>query len=240
MTNIFFFSAGNSDPRFTKITTMDGRHPKCTDSASNHGITGGNATHSNTPSVISVGYSDGVAPVSPNGDWVLMDQHNNHVGSPSTGAANNDPPFYGLELIYMDLTEWENTVRSLPTNAVVLSESALSWDEVVRLSDCDGKIVQIGTAGATGGQATRKHTASCSLSSVSPPAGQYNAYGDYNTDVIANQAHGHAAGSADTDEKTTLPKHVTTRFYKANAKTSMALAGMVAFADGTPSSIGIT
>jgi hypothetical protein len=205
-------------------------------------VTGGSTTHANTPSVVSQGYS-GSSTFDNTGQTPYIEKtHNNHSTTPSTTSANNDPPYYTYDLIYMDLAAWEASVKCLPINAVVLSDTALTWSEVTRDADADGKIVQIATAGSTGGTSTRNHTAVCSLGSGGDGVAAYwdVSSGDppvpVSTDARIYETHTHGAGSSATDAATTIPYHVVTRLYKATVQTTKALTGMIAFVDGDPGS----
>jgi len=164
-----------------------------------------------------------------------MNTHSHGV-SASGDAQNNDPSYYTLSLIYMDLTEWELSERRIPQNAVVLSEASLAaWTEVARLSAPDGKLIKLGSPGSTGGRETHQHTASGSLAAMSALLSQMYYYeGEDPVEYAANASHSHTF-SFSSAAKTIKPARIQTRLYYAIATTLKAEAGIIAFVDAAPS-----
>lgn len=234
MTSIFFLWPGGTAPSpYTKTSAFNGYYPKCTSTVGNHGVTGGSTNHSNTPTLTSEGQSTTNHCYHGSGS-TATNPHNNHATSGlSCSTVNNDPPYYTYELIYMDLTSWENNVRCLPSGAIVLSTSSLAaWDEVTRYGSGDNKLVKFGAAGSSGGTATRSHTVQCALASITNGlAVEYSG----SSAVLNSYPHSHGTASGTSSAVSTLPKRVVTRFYEALSQTTQALSGMVAFVDGTPS-----
>jgi hypothetical protein len=158
-----------------------------------------------------------------------MHDHTN-PSSYSISSANNDPAYYGLDLIYMDFATWKAYHRKFPDGAVVLSSQALvTSSNLARFADADGKYIMNTTPAATGGSTgTRNHTVTASTGRGSTGVGSSN--GSTLSSVID---HGHTI-SLSSSGNTNEPRTLTTRLYEILNTYVAASAGMVAFCDGTP------
>ena len=231
MTNIYFLYRGASPPSPYQVkATWDGKYIRF----GSHGTTGGSSTHTHTGS----NKQCSSAPSSSNyiraaGSFEAMKSHTHSI-SESISSQNNDPSYYTLSLIYMDLAEWELSERRIPKDAVILSEASLAaWTEVARLSVADGKLIKLGTPGSVGGNVNHSHVVSGSLSS----GGNYFRY--VNQDFCDVGEHWYASHTHtlnfSSSSKTIFPARMQTRLYYALATTLKAQSGIIAFVDAPPS-----
>lgn len=242
MTNLIIGWLGGTPPSpWQKLTDYDGEYLRCTATAVQAKTTGGNSTHTHAIINFSVGncgsqnHDCDVEGICENCGTV----HNNHsLGSNSVSSVANDPPYFTFELIYMDLATWEASERRFPEGAILLSDIIQSWGSLSRHSDSDGKLWKIGTAGTSGGTSTRAHTISIALGSGGNGinAGVYYDP-EWPTEVrtAADAIHSHPSADSTSGNHSTLPKRVQLRFYRVTELTDRALAGVICFADGTPS-----
>lgn len=160
-----------------------------------------------------------------------------HHSSPASWTIDendNNPLYFGLDIIYIDIQVWEGTQRRFPEGAVILSSSVLSDTHLSRLSEADGKYIRNCEPGTTGGSSTpQSHI-------VQGTTGSYG-----NDDLVA-------LGSGGPTRTTTLshahvvkvpssavyaePRNLVTRLYEALARTMKANENSVVFVDGTPGS----
>lgn len=157
-----------------------------------------------------------------------------HTTSVSIGSANNDPPYYTLSLIRIDASVWLSSVRSLPPNAVVASDRAISWNELSRFTPADNRLVKLGSPGSTGGSSTHNHSFSGTLAAYKSCNTPYGYTDEPETvDYAYCMSHSHTiSGSLSSADLT--PSYVRTRLYQVTTQTIKVPAGVVCFFDGTP------
>lgn len=233
MTNLMAFWGGGTPPSpWQKLTTWDGKYLRFSSTYSQHGTTGGSATHYHTTTNWSVGNNSTSSQYTEIGSVSKLKAHTHAAPtSPTVANANNDPLYYTLELIYMDLAEWESSERRFPSGAIVLSDAVISWSAVARFTAADGKLIKLGTAGSTGGLDTASHTVTGNLHDGSSGVSLDNFMQQWS--APNNVSHGHTV-SAMSSAKTTLPKHVRTRLYSFTETSDRAEAGIICFVDNTP------
>lgn len=233
MTNLMAFWSGGTPPSpWQKVTTWDGKYLRFGNTYSQHGTTGGSATHYHTTTNWSVGNNSTSSQYTEIGSVSKLKAHTHAApASPTVASANNDPLYYTLELIYMDLAEWESSERRFPQGTIVLSDAVISWSPVARFTSADGKLIKLGTAGSTGGSNTASHTVTGNLQDNSSGVSLDNFMQQWS--APNNVSHGHAI-SATSSAKTTLPKHVRTRLYRFTETSDRAEAGIICFVDNTP------
>jgi hypothetical protein len=150
----------------------------------------------------------------------------------SISAVNNDPAWYGLDLIYMDLSTWETYEKRFPDGAVVLSSQALSDPGFMeRFTAADGKYIVNTTPETTGGVTENKQhyctgTTGAGKGAVSIEVEYWSVFVNY-----SDHTHNAAAWS---DGRTNEPRNLTTRLYEILAQTISAKTGTVVFCDGAP------
>jgi len=146
---------------------------------------------------------------------------------------NNNPPGWGLDIIYMNLTTWESSVRSFPEGSIIMSNGVLTDASLERYSAADGRYIVHTTPETTVGTSTpQSHTVSGSLSEV-----QGVVFSDgWFTQKVGDRAlhHGHTFSFA-SEAKYVEPRNLVTRLYHALQNTSRAVAGSVVFVDGSVS-----
>lgn len=157
-----------------------------------------------------------------------------HTTSVSIGSANNDPPYYTLSLIRIDASVWLSSVRSLPPNAVVASDRAISWNELSRFTPADNRLVKLGSPGSTGGSSTHNHSFSGTLAAYKSCNTPYGNTDEPETvDYADCMSHSHTiSGSLSSADLT--PSYVRTRLYQVTTQTIKVPARVVCFFDGTP------
>ncbi len=232
MTNIYIFWKEATDPPspWTRLTRAN-KYLRFNSSTSNHWTDTGASTHnhSNTMSSYSCGGPDFSLGVS-SGSAQAMDNHVHDQGSWSISSADNLPPGYALDIIYMDMAEWE-AICKFPNGSVVMSNGTLTDAELTRFSSADNKLIYNNTPGSTKGSSTHTHSVSGYTAYVTPgsPGWAYQNSGG----VDANAYHRHHISSTTSSSSTTSPKILTTRLYYTLQETSKALAGVVVFVDGS-------
>jgi hypothetical protein len=233
MSNILFFWMESYDPPspWTRLTRQ-GKYIRLTDSAANHLATIGATTHNHDNEVAS--FSIGNCPAYSlvvEGAYYAEGIHNHsNPSSYAITSANNDPAYYGLDLIYMDFAVWKASYRTIPYGAVVLSAQALSESpNLARFTTADGKYILNTTPGTEGGSTgTRSHTVTATTASGG--TGIAAASGSN----LKNQlSHTHTI-SLTSGGNTNEPRNLTTRLYEVLSLILAAKADMVAFCDGTP------
>ena len=233
MTNIFVFwkSAGDPPSPWTRLTRQ-GKYVRFTDSVANHLSVVGSATHNHNNTMSSYNCGSGNE-LSYGADYsTAMPAHSHSNPSWSISSNNNDPPYYGLDLIYMDFAAWEANERRFPAGAVVLSSQALSEDAyLARFTAADGKFIMNTTPAATGGTVTPQSHRCQGTTGITGSA-TYWVGGGY--DMCANsQGHNHSIDLY-SDSKYQGPRQLVTRLYEALAQTLNAQVGTVVFCDNAP------
>jgi hypothetical protein len=235
--NIFVFWRPSADPPlpWTRLTRQ-GRYCRFTDSVAYHLAQVGASTHyhANTMSSVWIGNSNTSTNYSDGGVTLL----GNHAqGSPSAwsiSAVNNDPAWYGLDLIYMDLAVWESVEKRFPDGAIILSSEALTDAGFMeRFTAADGKYI-VNTVPETTGGVTENKQHYCTAN-TGTGKGAVNEQSSGRTGLASYTDHTHPAAawsSANTNE----PRNLTTRLYEILALTLMAKTGTVVFCDGVPGS----
>lgn len=242
MTNLYVFWRLVADPPapWTRLTRTN-QYLRFDASTANHwsqvgawthihpsvsGFTVGTSVHSgqvNTVSPHSLQYDD------------IMGPHSNHAapGSYSIGSANNAPAGIGLDIIYVDLTTWENQIRSFPAGAVIMSNGALVDAPLSRYSAADGKFIYHGTPEvAVGSTDQHTHTVAGTLGDANGVS-YVTAHSEVPyAGVDRTLTHNHTI-SLTSEAKYVEPRNLVTRLYQAVQETSRALAGTVVFVDGS-------
>jgi hypothetical protein len=162
-----------------------------------------------------------------------MKVHANHAapGSWTISANSNNPPYYGLDIIYIDLTTWETGIKSLPYGAVVMSNGILTdATQIERFADADGKFIVHGEPGATGGSsAPQSHRIQGTTGSGGVSGSPGNTL--YTQQLVRYYVHNHTIDLYSASDYTE-PRNLVTRLYKTLVDTSRTLAGIVVFVDG--------
>lgn len=194
----------------------------------------GAATHTHTSSNFYCGYGDYVSACS--NDYTRMAAHQHGSPSWSIGSADNLPPGYGLDIIYVSLDTWENSVRCFPAGAVVVSANVLATgSKFARFSSADGKFIYNAAPGTSvGSTSTHSH----SLSGTSGSAGSSGNPTTYRWSPRSYAAevgsHTHTMSATSTSIYKE-PAYIQTRLYEALQETDDALKDVVVFLDGAPS-----
>lgn len=238
MPNIYVFwkSASNPPVPWTRLTRQ-GKYVRFASSFGSFLTEAGAATHNhgNSMSSFSCGNSTPTAP-----DYCTYDDcaavhiHSNPTNW-SIGAANNAPPYYGLDIIYMDLAAWEANERRFPAGAIILSSQALTTDATLtRFLSADDKFIKNTTPGETGGS-TNTHSHSCvgTTGATTPSTRKGHASLYPCIDPPASHTHNVNLTSSSTYVP---PKQLVTRLYEALALTLKSQVGTVVFCDGDPGS----
>jgi hypothetical protein len=235
MANIYvFWKSANDPPSPWNRLTRQGRYVRFTDSVANHLSQVGAATHNHGNTMSSYNCGSGNE-LSYGADYsTAMPAHSHSNPSWTISSNNNDPPYYGLDIIYMDFAAWEADECRFPQGAVILSSQALTTsNELSRFMAADTKFIMNTTPGATGGTTnTERHL--CQGTTGSNGSGTYWVGGGYD-ECAQSQAHIHTV-SLYSDYKYQGPRQLVTRLYEALAQTLNAQTGTVVFCDGTPGS----
>lgn len=235
--NIFVFWKESADPPspWTRLTRQ-GRYVRFTDSVAYHLATTGAASHyhGNTMSSCSIGNCNST-PGTTYWDDIYDPPANHNHPCPSWSISSNDnnPAWYGLDIIYMNLATWEAYEKRFPDGAVVLSSQVLSdLGYMSRFTAADGKYIVNTTPTATGGVTENKqHYCQGRTGNGGSTKNGYNGSTDLTTYTPISHPHDIAAwSSANTNE----PRNLTTRLYEILALTISAKTGTVVFCDGTP------
>lgn len=236
MSNVYCFWKGGAPPApWAKRTYWDGSYVKLSNNIGSHGVTGGagNHTHPGATNWSISTCGSGGDTVTSGSTGMLSPHTHNAPASVTVSSANNDPSYYCLELIYTDYDTWENTDRTLPQGAVILSQAAIAgWTGISRFTSADGRLIKLGTAGTTGGRNEHTHDVTATLPSGGVSTGVLTS----NLRTVAKYvAHTHTI-SVTTAAKSIWPRHVKTRLYQADTATDRVEAGAILFFDTTPSS----
>ena len=237
MPNLYFFIDSTATPLgYTRVTGYNGRYLKATKTPAEGATTGGSATHTHTTSGASVANSANVTDYTSSSidtTYTPLRSHNHAAGTFTVGSANNDPSFYELELITIDMDTWERTHRTFPVGSILASQSTVAGIELARFTAADSKYIKLGTAGTTGGSSVHTHTATSTVASGNGGTSVYYAVGSDEL-MWRNNAHTHT--TSDTSSSTTsLPASVATRLYQIASMVKHSTGGLIAFTDGTPS-----
>ena len=237
MTNMFLFWRLVADPPspFSRLTRTN-QYLRFNANPGNHWGQTGATTHTHPSASITVGNSIHGGEMgtrqTPTNDSI-MGVHNDHpvTGYSIDNSNNNNPPGWGLDIIYMDLATWESSVRSFPEGSIIMSNGVLTDASLERYSAADGKYIVHATPESTVGTTTpQSHTVSGSLG---PVQGVVFLDGWF-TQQTGDRAlhHEHIFGIA-SEAKYVEPRNLVTRLYHALQNTSKAVAGSVVFVDGS-------
>jgi hypothetical protein len=238
MTNLYVFWRLATDPPapWTRLTRTN-QYLRFNATPGNHWTQTGATAHAH-PSVsgFTVGTSVHAGGADANTGSSLDDiqgPHSDHAAPGSYGITsnNNNPPGWGLDIIYMDLATWEAEVRSFPEGAVIISNGALVDAALERYSSADGKyIVNAEPETSVGTNTPQSHTVTGTLGityglSYLTCSMRVNKVGD------RSLQHNHTISLA-SEAKYVEPRNLVTRLYRALQDTSKALAETVVFVDG--------
>lgn len=235
MTNLYVFWRKVADPPspWTRLTRTN-QYLRFNGTPGNHWTQTGATTHTHPSASINVGNSvhsgeNESHDESPNDS--VMGTHIHPVAEYSIeNSNNNNPPGWGLDIIYMDLITWESSVRSFPEGSIIMSNGVLVDASLERYSAADGRYIVHTTPETTMGTSTpQSHTVSGSL--VAAGGGSDVALTS-NWDGDAACGHEHTFSFA-SEAKYVEPRNLVTRLYHALQNTSRAVAGSVVFVDGS-------
>ena len=231
MTNAYIFWKLVTDPPspFQRLTRTN-QYLRFDDTTSNHWTEVGSATHNHTISNYSCG--NGSPTLASSGDTTLyaMSQHTHAEPSSWTVATNNNnPPAYGLDIIYCDLTLFEQ-LASLPEGSVVISNGQLIDENLSRFSDADGKYIINAEPGTTSGTTTPQ---SPSVSGNTGSTGSISTVksGSATSSLTIPLSHSHSI-SLSSNALYSEPRNLVTRLYEVVSQTSRLLQETVIFVDG--------
>jgi hypothetical protein len=140
----------------------------------------------------------------------------------------NNPPGYGLDIIYMDLSVWEATERRFPLGTIIVSNGSLIDAEVSAFTASDGKyIVHAAPGTLVGTTAPQSHHVTGTLGATHN-ATQVGS----GTGLSEDSNHVHTVDLY-SDAQMNQPRTLLTRLYETLVETSKALAGTVVFVDGS-------
>jgi hypothetical protein len=233
--NIFVFWKESADPPspWTRLTRQ-GRYVRFTDSVGYHLAQVGASTHNHSSSMASCTVYNCIEEGGLMGDSDKFgtDIHGHPApGSWSISSNTNDPPYYGLDIIYMNLATWEAYEKRFPAGTIILSNGVLSDAGILsRFTSADGRFIFNTTPTATGGTSgTQSHRCQgttggaggdyyCATGGGSPPTCDYHAHG---IDLYSNATY-------------QGPRQLITRLYEVLALSFSAKQNTVAFCDGSP------
>lgn len=238
MTNIYVFWRKVADPPspWTRLTRTN-QYLRFNASTGNHWGQTGATTHIH-PSVsgYSLGTSvhSGQAGANTGSAWdAIMGPHSNHPAPSSFGSNsnNNNPPGWGLDIIYVDMATWEGSIRSFPEGTIIMSNGALVDASLERYSAADGKYIVHATPESTVGTTTpQSHTVS---GTTGISNGWMDAIASMLATIVGDRALNHDHTFAiDSEDLYVEPRNLVTRLYHAMQNTSRAVAGSVVFVDG--------
>ena len=238
LTNIYVFWKNAADPPapWTRLTRTN-NYIRLTSSTANHMSQTGASTHTGTFS----GWScSGGSPttLSYQGDFGEnpadgMPPHSHTEPSWSISSNNNNPPYYGLDIIYMDLATWEVYERKFPVGTILVSNNTLTESsQLARFASADGYYIVHASPGTIGGSSSaQNHRCQGTTGSTNPGATTgWNAGG---AGSYKNIVHSHTIDLY-TDSKYPEPRNLVTRLYEALQTFPANQTGIVAFVDGTP------
>ena len=238
MTNLYVFWKKVTDPPspWTRLTRTN-QYLRFNGSTSNHWGQTGATTHTHPSATITIGNSVHLTELSilhSSPVKKVMGPHSDHpVTNYSISSNNNTPPGWGLDIIYMDLTTWETSVRSFPEGSIIMSNGALVDANLERYIAADGKyIVHTTPEAAVGTNTAHSHTISGNLGNATGSINSTAYYTSLQGDEVATHSHTFNFAS---EAKYVEPRNLVTRLYHALHKTSKAVAGSVVFVDGSVS-----
>lgn len=238
MTNMFLFWRLVADPPspFSRLTRTN-QYLRFNGTPANHWTQTGATSHTHPSATINVGNSvhtgeEGSHDGSPNDS--VMGSHNDHpVTGYSIGTNNNNPPGWGLDIIYVDMATWESSIRSFPEGSIIMSNGALVDASLERYSAADGRYIVHTTPETTVGTTTpQSHTVSGSLGAVQGVVFINAYFTQWRGDRALHHEHTFSFAS---EAKYVEPRNLVTRLYHALQNTSKAVAGSVVFVDGAVS-----
>lgn len=233
MTNLYIFWKESSDPPvpWTRLTSAN-KYLRCSSSTANHWTNVGSTTHTHTVSGYSCGNSTPTALTENYMSGYISHAVHTHTepASWTIGSANNTPPGYGLDIIYMDLAQWELYERRFPDGSVLLSNGSLvDSGYLSRFTSADGYYIYNTTPGTTtGSTSTHTHSVSGTTGLDASTSGRFSGL-----DVEVNASHSHTV-SLTSSSTYPQPVSVVTRLYEVLAQTSKAISGTVVLVDDTP------
>ena len=242
MTNLYVFWRLATDPPapWTRLTRTN-QYLRFDSWVGNHWGQVGSWTHQH-PSVsgFAVGTSvhggqlNNISPHSLQYDDIMR-QHSNHAAPESytLGSANNTPLGLGLDIIYVDLTTWENQIRSFPEGTVIMSNGVLVDANLSRYSTADGKFIFHGEPEVVVGTSVGHTNSVAGTLGMSYGVSYVTAHSEspfMGGDRSLNHNHTFDLVS---EAKYVEPKALLTRLYLATQDTSKALADTVVFVDGS-------
>jgi hypothetical protein len=238
MGNIFVGWIDVSDPPspWTRLTRQ-GKYIRNTSDYSNHLVATGSATHNHDGTLGSWSCNNDTAVKIDsweNYQSAMTVHSHNAPSSVSTGSVDNDPPYYGIDLIYMDATTWENSVRSFPVGTLILSYSSINDDSLSRHSASDGYFLYNTTPGTVSGSSSTHNHAISGTTAASGTSGITKDYTDVNYGT-APTSHTHTI-SITSSSTYPEPAYVQTRLYEVTSIVNKAFQYTVAFFSDTPSS----
>ena len=238
MTNLYVFWKKVADPPspWTRLTRTN-QYLRFNGTPANHWTQTGATTHTHPSATINVGNSvhsgeEGSHDGSPNDS--VMGSHNDHpVTGYSIGTNNNNPPGWGLDIIYVDMATWESSIRSFPEGSIIMSNGVLTDASLERYSAADGRYIVHTTPETTVGTTTpQSHTVSGSLGAVQGVVFINAYFTQWRGDRALHHEHTFSFAS---EAKYVEPRNLVTRLYHALQNTSKAVAGSVVFVDGAVS-----
>ena len=237
MTNLYVFWRKTEDPPspWTRLTRTN-NYLRFNSSTANHWSQTGATTHTHPSASVNVGNSvhsgeEGGHTGTPLDS--VMGSHNDHpvTGYSIANSNNNNPIGWGLDIIYIDITTWENSIRSFPEGAIIMSNGTLVDASLERYSSADGKYIVHTTPETTVGTTTpQNHTINGSLGPVKGVVFVDIHYTTWRGDRALDHEHTFSIAS---ESKYVEPRNLVTRLYKTLYDTSIAVADSVVFVDGS-------
>lgn len=239
MTNLYIFWRKTTDPPlpWTRLTRTN-QYLRFNSSISNHWTQTGATTHIHSSATITINNSVHLTELSilhSSPVKNVMGPHNDHpvTNYSITKNNNNNPPGWGLDIIYTDLTNWETNVRSFPEGSIIMSNGTLVDANLERYTAADGKyIVHTTPEAVVGTNTAQSHTISGNLGNATGSTYSTAYYTSLQGDEVATHSHTFNFAS---EAKYVEPKNLVTRLYHALHTTSKAVAGSVVFVDGSVS-----
>jgi len=238
MTNIYIFWKETSDPPspWTRLTRTN-QYLRCNNNIANHWTNTGSTTHNHSNTVssfsCSTSISNGLMHNYGSGTYGHAPHNHSAPSSWSFSSANNTPPSYGLDIIYMDLTQWETYEKRFPDGSVILSNGVLiDSGYLTRFTSADGYYINNTTPGTiSGSSSTHAHTISGTTATNATSSSQ-GTWTSGISEALSNHSHAISLTSSSTYPE---PANIVTRLYEVLTLTAKAVAGTVVFIDGTVS-----
>lgn len=237
----FWELSGSPPSPWYKVSTYNNKFLRITSNTSSALGTGGNLTHTHS---LGSGHTISTANDATNisftpGTSVLQSYgtgHNHGIGTVAISEVSNNPSYYTLSLIAIDLNEFINSQRRLPKGTVVASNSSISTEGFSRLSTADGKLIKLSDEpGNSYENTTHIHGFTGSLSNYQSSAGQTNSGDIPLISGPMGDVHTHGVSTLSTSSQTLMPARIQTRLYKITADpyTSSVPINTVLFVDGS-------